>query len=97
MKLIIKYCECLNEIKLELDILSLETIVEFGQKFGEKLKIFTITLKCNPYEIQENDEFIYKYKTLLSFCPNLVSFIDHYSIHSPKLSLLIDNNVLLLP
>ncbi len=74
IEFVIKYCEYLTEIQFELDVLNVEIINEFDQKFGQKLQKLTIAMKCDSIDNRENAQFINKYKTLPRFCRNLVSF-----------------------
>jgi hypothetical protein len=95
VKLVIKYCKCLNEIEFALDVLSLETIVEFGQKCGEKLEKLKIRWRQDSQKNRQKEKFFDKDKTLIRLCPNLVSFTDNYLRLSPKLSLLTDDSIIL--
>lgn len=80
---LIKYCHNLSSITFHFNNLKIETIREFGLKFGQNLRVINFRTR------DKNDFF--KYKTLLRLTPNITR-INRYGT---GFQLIIDNNKVL--
>lgn len=90
LRKMIRYCPKLKSISFNFNFISNELLIRFGKKFGKNL------LNINFYGV--NHKFNNKYKTLLSFCVNLVSINDRLKHNSGiDLQAFVDSKQKLVP